>query len=467
MVARTRPPTFRVLAAWEPSAPPLPRLVPQVESPGAGPPPSVMVVPRFSFESRLPTLNSPSEPAAPHPPDAEPAPLAPLASPPPPPMLLPRFSFTGRPPAPPPPGEVVVPPAPGAVPAPRARPPSPRLSLLLVPRFPLSGGSTAREISAVPALPAQPAPRARVPGSRLSPLLIPKFPLFPAPTVPESPADTTIRAEPPSEPATEPTPPAPRARPTPETPEAARGSPSQEVDVPAGPAERSPFPAPSVGAAPEQPPASEAHQGLYDLPGLLARIVSASAALKAVGGMQLGARDARPPATLATDVGPSLAGLAAGASELSPDRSPPSEPDVPPAGMLAALPVYHWRDWHRHGRGISASEEGTVAPLPPPDRAFAPRSGGSLVRPKGFLAEFPRMASTCRCPQCHLIDPPAPVRAALARQRHLEYEAESGVSRQKGRTPPAEEDLLPLARPARERWPEYRTRLDFAAYDLP
>jgi hypothetical protein len=183
--------------------------------------------------------------------------------------------------------------------------------------------------------------------------------------------------------------------------------------------------------------------------------------------MQLGARDFPPARAPLTDDGPSLAGLAAGASELSPDQSPPSEPEVPPAGMLAALPVYHWRDWHRHGRGISASEDQAVAPLPPPDREFAPRSGGSLVTPKGFLRGFPRMASTCRCPQCHLVDPPAPVRVALARQRHLEYEAESGAARQKGRAPPAEEDLVPLARPARERWPEYRTRLDFAAYDLP
>ncbi len=319
----------------------------------------------------------------------------------------------------------------------------------------------------MPTFPPDSPPKASLPSSHLSPLLVPRFPLLPRPTVPESPPKSTIRAEPPSEPPTEPAPSAPLGRPATKTSETEGGSSSLASDVPPRLAEAAPVPSPAVDSAPKQPPASEALQGLYDLPGLLARIMSASAALKAVGGMQLGARDDRPPTTPATDVAPSLAGLAAGASELSADRSPPSEPEVPPAGMLAALPVYHWRDWHRHGRGISASEDQMVPPAAPPDQSFASRSGGSVVSPKGFLRGFPRMASTCRCPQCHLVDPPAPVRVALARQGLLEYEVESGANRQKVRSPPAEEDLVPLARPARERWPEYRTRLDFAAYDLP
>jgi hypothetical protein len=211
----------------------------------------------------------------------------------------------------------------------------------------------------------------------------------------------------------------------------------------------SPPPEPPKVAVPAPTP------GLYDLPGLLARIVSASAALHAAGSMQLGIPEPRPPPPLTVRPAPSLAELAVKASVLLDDRPRAKTPPPPAESMLAALPVYHWRDWHRPApsspeAAVPVPQSPTVAPLP--------RSFTRPDHPPQLADRFPPQAGGCKCPQCHVADPTVALRGTIARQRHLRFEPTPEAP-----TPPrapagSPGELVPSARLAVDRWKPPRLR---------
>jgi len=221
--------------------------------------------------------------------------------------------------------------------------------------------------------------------------------------------------------------------------------------APDRPAQSTPLPSPAPTPSSQPLSSAPVTQGLYDLPGLLARILSAADALRTVGGMHRSAEEPRAPPSPPATPGPSLATLAAGESILSEDQPRSAGPPASPAALLAALPVYHWRDWHlREG----PSSPG-LAP-PPAVEGPDPRSAARTFRIPSLVDGLPTQASTCKCPRCHLVDPLASFRGTLARQRHLRFEYSSGGAFAPPRSATPTEELMPAARLARDRWRIYR-----------
>ncbi len=395
MVARTRPPTFRVLAAWEPSSPPH----------RPAPRPTSAALPRVVLSTGPVTrLTLRMEPTALtlYRKDGS--------------LSLPGLEFSAAIALPP--MDLAPPPAPPPAPAETSRGP-----IVLEP----------------PDAPPHPTEST---GSRAEvPVLESAIP----DTTPEYLEPLTVMAD-------EPPPESP-------APEKQAGSPLVAAELPAPPSAP-----PDAGGPPTIPT-----PGLYDLPALLARILSVSAGLRAAGEMRLGVREApsaAPPSPSAAP-GPELA-TSVGASNpapVPPEAPATEESPAPPAPILAALPVFQWRDWHRPAS--HAHDESRAEPAPQAEVVSYSRSTARREPTVPATTPYPPAASTCRCPQCYRADPPPPLRGVLARRRHLRFEYSSAIS--KPHPPPEESDepggLVPLARPARYRWRMYRDRLEADSKD--
>ncbi len=394
MVARTRPPTFRVLAAWEPSFPPH-RPAPESTSD---------VLPRVVLSSGPVTrLTLRVEPTARTLYHADP--FAPV----------PRLEFTAA---------IALPPMDLAPPPP---PPPARA-----------------EPAIVPILPGPPETPSAPPGSTESPASPSVIEAAIPDTTPEYLEPLTVMADE-----------LPADGPPPEKP----GTPPLAVAEPPSP----PI-TPSYTARPPPTPAP----GLYDLPGLLARILSVSAGLRAAGEMRLGVRESQPtalpPPPRAPPPEPVLSTPEPEPPLLLPDAPTPEESPAPPAPMLAALPVFHWRDWHRPAP--HAHEETRPAPTPEPEAASfsrstaqmgAPPPATTLVPPDGEHVSVPAMfphgpAATASRGPGPSTAPTVRVPSAIAKPHPPPEDSDEAGGDEPG-------ELVPLARPARYRWRMYRDRL--------